>query len=111
LTPRAIAKIKRESAEESKNYDFSVRQHYKLMPTDERFLQMTQEQIVREFWRIYYFELRKTPSKEGGQETEYEAGESFYEEMEKAGLVQTPEGRWVEIDPDSVEDDIMREEA
>jgi hypothetical protein len=109
LTPRAIAKIKRESAEESKNYDFAVRQHYKVLPTDPIFMEMTQEQIVREFWRIYYFELQKTPGQGGGHEAEFEGGEEFFKEMEEQGLVQTPEGKWVEIDPDEVEDVIMGE--
>jgi hypothetical protein len=107
LTPKAIGRIKRESAEESKTYDFVVRQHYKLPPTDERFLAMTQEGIVREFWRIYFYELQKTPARDGGQEIEYEGSEEFFDEMEKQGLRQMPDGHWVEVDPDDV---IMGEE-
>lgn len=80
-----------------------------MLPTDERFTAMTQEEIIREFWRIYYYELQKTPAKGGGHETEFEGSEEFMEEMERIGLTQTPDGRWVEVDPDEVE--AMGEEA
>lgn len=58
---------------------------------------MTETDVIREYWQIHYFELRKSGSSEADEEIQYEAAASFEEEMAERGLTNI-DGRWVEVD-------------
>lgn len=104
MSPRGIAAIKREAAQESKSYEFAVRQYYKLLPTDPHFLMMTRKQVLQEFWRIYYFKLREKNPGQGVEEAEFDGSEAFTDAMRDVGMVQDDvTGEWVEVDPDEIE--------
>ena len=69
-----------------------------MLPTDPRFLQMTREQIIREFWMIYYFETRKR-NPNAGVETEFDGSEAFDQAMRDAGMeYNDATGGWEEVE-------------
>lgn len=63
---------------------------------------MTEEQIIREFWMIYFHNVRNSPSEGADNETVYEASEAFETEfdeyMRSEGLTKDANGRWVEVE-------------
>lgn len=83
---------------------FFVRQYRNLLPTDPLWLSMTQEDIIREYWMIQYWELRKAGAPEGEETTQYEGAAEFERELAERGLIRNSDGEWIEVDPDEVEE-------
>lgn len=64
---------------------------------------MTHEDVIREFWRIYYYKIQEKKASQGSEEVEFEGNEAFAEAMAEAGLVQDEStGEWLEVDPDEL---------
>lgn len=81
--------------------EYWYRRQYNLPPNDPRFLDVTMDEIAREYWAAHYFDKWQKG------ETEEEFEDPDFDESEVASMDQDDagdDGEWVEVAADGASD-------